>query len=128
MRGDPARGHGQQPDPQGTGRAHGLPVEGYALIGDGQAAGLVSRNGSVDWLCLPQFDSGACFAALLGTETGWSCSAGHRPPKTPSCSCYGTRSPSCAAPIRGPGSTGPRDPFQGVSPRRTDYLRLTLSG
>ncbi len=43
-------------------------IEDYALLGDTQTAALVGKDGSVDWACFPRFDSGACFAALIGTR------------------------------------------------------------
>src|SRR5207245_6415756 len=43
-------------------------IEDYAFLSDTQTGALVSRDGCVDWLCFPRFDSGACFAALLGTR------------------------------------------------------------
>jgi GH15 family glucan-1,4-alpha-glucosidase len=56
-------------------------IEDYAIIGDGESAALVSRHGSIDWLCWPRFDSPACFAALLGTrEHGyWSIAPVEKP-------------------------------------------------
>ena len=47
---------------------HASRIEDYSILGDGQTSALLSRQGSIDWLCWPAFDSGACFASLLGTD------------------------------------------------------------
>ena len=60
------------------------PLEDYAIIGDTETVALVSRSGSIDWLCLPRVDSGACFAALLGDASNgrWSLAPAGPPVRT----------------------------------------------
>src|SRR6201994_3962741 len=63
----PARRHqGRTAILRGAGMT--APIESYGLIGDCQTAALVGKDGSIDWLCWPNFSSDACFARLLGDE------------------------------------------------------------
>ena len=53
-------------------------IEDYGLIGDMKGAALVSRSGDIDWMCVPRFDSEACFAALLGRDEHGRWGSGRR--------------------------------------------------
>jgi GH15 family glucan-1,4-alpha-glucosidase len=57
-----------EPKKKETGPLHGSRIEDYCMIGDCETAALVSKEGSIDWLCWPSFPAAACFAALLGTR------------------------------------------------------------
>jgi len=81
---------GRSPHPASLSRAGA--IEDYALIGDCQTAALVGKDGSIDWLCWPRFDSSACFAALLGSPDNgcWRIAPVATPSKVTRCYRPGT--------------------------------------
>ena len=102
-------------------------IEDYALIGDMRSAALISRDGSVDWLCVPRFDSPACFAALLGDDQHGHWSIAPAAAADAVDNVGGARHPAASAAgagAAGPGAAcraipGPRPPRPaGQAPRR----------
>src|SRR5438105_2259037 len=65
--------HGRRPA-AGRAKDRYAPIADYALIGDCHSSALVSSTGSIDWCTFPRFDSGSCFARILDSEHGGSCS------------------------------------------------------
>jgi len=101
-----------------------LPLEDYALIGDCETAALVSRAGSIDWLCWPRFDSPACFAALLGTsEHGrWLLSSAE--PKPHLSRAYRPRTLILETRIEGDGGQATVIDFMPPRGRNSDIVRI----
>ena len=88
-------------------------IEDYAIVGDMQSAALIGRDGSVDWLCVPRFDSAACMAALLGDE-------GHGQWRISPAGAQGPAGALGPAGAQGPAGVGP------VSRRRYEGSTLIL--
>ena len=100
------------------------PLEDYALIGDCEAAGLVARDGSLDWLCLPRFDSAACFAALLGTADHGRWRIGPREPGARATRRYRDRTLVLETEFQTPSGTAALIDFMPLQPQKSDVVRI----
>jgi GH15 family glucan-1,4-alpha-glucosidase len=101
-------------------------IEDYAIIGDCETAALVARDGSIDWLCWPRFDSPACFAALLGTPENGRWRLGPRDPEPRVTRAYASNSLVLETRFATPGGVARVVDFMPLRDSASDVIRIVV--